>query len=693
MLFFIAGTQLVPLAMKNITILILLFVSFCVYSQRGLPSNANTDGGQERDSISTGLTDNAQMVTPDIEGAASASQGQSIANRLLKKANLYYEKMWYAEAAPIFEQLLKEYPQKQTVETLQKVGDSYYFISDMEKANIWYEKMFSQYRKNMGEEAFFKYVHSLKGVGKYAKARRIMNLIDKKVSGVDDPEMLKAMALDVKKNITLKNLDINSKYSDFSPTFYKKDQLVFSSSRDSSYLFTRTYLWNREPFLDFYVGNIDAITNGSGGKIEKMPKALNSRYHEAGAAFTADGTTIYFTRNNSKGRKLKRDVKGVNNLKLYKAKMVKGKWSEAKELPFNDNSYSVGHPALSPDGKKLYFVSDMPGGYGKTDIYVVDVLGNDQYSEPKNLGRTVNTKSKEVFPFITDNTLYFSSDRSFGFGGLDVYSAKYERELFEIAINIGQPINSKNDDFSYIVNEDSKTGYFASNRDGGKGNDDIYAFEEFVIEEDEHSAIVGVIVGETSGETVAMATVQLLDSASQIIATVETDEHGGFEFKNLEYNTRYTLRTEKTNFEEKIVVVDTEEKSQVSINVLLPDEKKPAFERGAIYFDFDRHQLPEGAKEKLDELVQLWDDFPDMVVKIASHTDSRGAKAYNQFLSQKRADATKAYLLSKGVKEHHIESAIGYGEEQPINDCIDGVRCPEDLHRSNRRSEFIITDY
>src|SRR5690606_6461404 len=237
---------------------------------------------------------------------------------------------------------------------------------------------------------------------------------------------------------------------------------------------------------------------------------------------------------------------------------IDGKWAKAKELPFNSDRYSMGHPALSPDGKKLYFISDMPGSMGETDIFVVDILGDDKYSRPKNLGPGINTERKEMFPYVTDKKLYFSSNGRVGLGGLDVYEALLDEEGgFKEAINLGQPINSERDDFSYIVDENTNKGYFASNRMGGQGDDDLYSFGRLKHEEEVRSTVAGEVNELVTGEPMPNALVSLLDG-NNILKEMVTPDDGSFVFGDLDPETQYTVKVSKSEFFDNIISVRTE---------------------------------------------------------------------------------------------------------------------------------------
>jgi len=393
----------------------------------------------------------------------------------------------------------------------------------------------------------------------------------------------------------------------------------------------------------------------------------------------------------------------LNHLKIYVSNKVDGEWTDAEEVSFNSDKYSTGHPALSPDGKKLYFVSDMPGTIGQTDIFVVDVLGENTFSEPRNLGPEINTERKEMFPFVNDKKLYFSSNGHVGLGGLDVYEVAYtEEEGFQEVKNVGQPVNSNLDDFSYIVNEESQKGYFASNRASGKGDDDIYSFKRLVVEEvpTSSNAIAGVVTELVTGDIMPQALVELLDENGIKLKEMVANDDGSFMFEDLDADTKYTIKATKDEYFENIQDVTSAENDTVSVDLTMRKLKEMiAIEDGIrklktemIHFDFDKSNIRRDASEELDKLVEVMTEYPNMVIRIESHTDSRGARAYNKYLSDKRAKSTRAYIIAQGISANRIESAIGYGEERLLNECNGTVRCTEQQHFRNRRSEFIVVN-
>ncbi|RIV44626.1 OmpA family protein [Flagellimonas pelagia] len=618
---------------------------------------------------------------------------EGITERLIEKGDDYFNKMWYAEAARIYDIVLEKSEAKHTLELLSKAGDSHYYSGNMEKSYKWYNELYQLYTDDIPEETFFKYTQTLKGTGKYRRAAALTKLFrQKRDEPLNELETVRPLTWKGATSVKIKNMEINSKYSDFSPMFHNGSEIVYASAKDSSFLTTRRYRWTNQPFLDLYV----AKTKNEEGDLfgsRKFSKKINTKYHEASMAFSPDQKTIYFTRNNY-GKRLKRGQNGINHLKIYRSHFINGEWTEAEELPFNSDDFSTGHPTISPDGHKMYFVSDRPGGFGQTDIYVVDIMENGGFSEPENLGRSVNTSAKEMFPYITNNALYFSSNRPMSLGGLDVYKSDYSNGVFSVGINLGEPINSSRDDFSYIIDASGEKGYFASNRKGGKGDDDIYSFHYTL----NLNAVSGSVQDAATGEMMDGAKVSLLDKDGQLLAETTTDDSGSYTFKNLDPLSEYGVKAQQKGYFDDLVPFRTKENVDIAVSqhlkkiekIMGGEKAKKPFEPNAVHFAFDSYKIGPKAAEELDKLVAALKENQDLALKIESHTDAVGSNAYNKYLSDRRAKATRDYIVSQGIDPSRILSAIGYGEERLLNDCSDGKHCPPDMQRLNRRSEFIL---
>ncbi len=656
----------------------------------GVPPSSNT-------SLDTKNTNSADFVE-HLDGLSDKKLVEYLgekgrAEKLIEKGDDYFDKMWYAEAARVFDIVLEKTEAKHTSQLLSKAGDSHYYTGNLEKAYEWYHELYQLYPDEMQEGTFFKYSQTLKGIKKYRRAAALTKIArQKRDQPLNELEKINSNTWKGAYTVKIKNLGINSRYSDFSPMFHNGSDIVYASAKDTLFLTSRRYRRTNQPFLDLYVAK-RRNEEGDLSSPRKFSKKINTKYHEASMAFSPDQKTIYFTRNNY-GKRLKRDINGINHLKIYRSRFTNGEWGKAEELPFNSEDYSTGHPTVSPDGTKMYFVSDRPGGFGETDIYVVNIYGNGAFSEPKNLGRAINTEDKEMFPYVTENALYFSSDRPMGFGGLDVYKSDGSNERFSVGVNLGQPINSNRDDFSYIIDSSGEKGYFASNRKGGKGDDDIYSFAYTL----NLNAIVGSVENESTGEAVNKANISLYSNEGKLINEAVSDTAGNYLFKNLGSTTSYTVVAKKKGFVRDSLPVETKENKNIAVTQFLKKLNKPTdnrsivdtFEPSDVFFDFDSFKITPRSAQELDKLVAVLKENESLSLKIESHTDAIGSKAYNKYLSDKRAKSTKAYLISHGIDSSRIISAVGCGEERLLNNCSDGKPCTTDQHRLNRRSEFIL---
>jgi hypothetical protein len=311
--------------------------------------------------------------------------------------------------------------------------------------------------------------------------------------------------------------------------------------------------------------------------LPKLISKISTTFHEGPICFNPDETFVYYTRNNISKGKNRRDQKGIQNLKLYSAKVdASGKWMDEVETTLNSKDYSIGHPAISNNGKTIYFASDMPGGFGGADLYMADLNPDGSIGKPINLGKDVNTEAQEMFPWISsDGLLFFSSNGHIGLGGLDVFVMSIEKDgkTFGNLTNVGKPVNSQNDDFALTFNKDGKTGYFSSNRAGGKGDDDIYSFQltkpfEFKIE------LKGTVLDQNSKQNLAGSTVNLIDSKGNVIATVVSDDKGNYNFDVLP-NMEYTIVAQNKDYSENKISIKTTSPSGNSIKADIELVKTP----------------------------------------------------------------------------------------------------------------------
>lgn len=622
----------------------------------------------------------------------------------LKKADKLFETLAYVDAAKAYEDYLAT-EDKPGLQTIKNAADSYYYIDDNRNAVKWYQRLYDLQGDAMEEKYFLRYVQSLKGATDFAKADQLTKdyLTRKGDQKAIAHYMAQKRILDSLSNAkplyNVKNLDVNSTKSDFGTTFYG-EKVVFASSRDTTKFNQKLYSWNKQPYLDLYVADRSDV-DGSLFNVQKFLPNVVEKYHEAAVAFAPDMETVYYTTNIvSKNNKPKLDRSRTNNFQIIKGKLEPdGKLANPQKLFFNSEKYSVGHPALSEDGKWLFFASDMPGGYGESDLYVVTVADDGTMGSPQNLGPEINTIGNEMFPFFRDGTLYFSSDGHYGLGDLDVYESRFTApSAFSEVKNLGAPVNSNRDDFAYIINTGKTFGYVSSNRGNGKGDDDIYYFTKG--KPICNQVISGMVGDAKSKEPIAGATVKVYDQFGDLITETTTDAAGKYKV-TVPCAKKVKLAANKPNYSTDTKELETKSVNDAEIpdinfelskyeDLVVKDKGKEKIIVNPIYFEYDKWNITPQAAEELDRVVFVMTNFPNVRIKIESHTDSRGKDAYNMKLSDNRAKSTQTYIISKGIDPSRIESAVGYGESRLVNKCSNGVKCAEEDHLKNRRSDFII---
>lgn len=681
------------------------------------------------------------------------------------RAKRFFDRTYYAEAIVLYEKLVDHKPSEETIKNL---ADSYYYTNDLIKAQQYYRLLMHKYKDNLDRDYYFKYAHTLKASGAL-EANEILKEYYEKSAHVEDLNLFKKQFKELE-NITaigarfeIKNLALNTSNSEFGAVKYK-DNLVFAGVKAKPGLFDKRYKWDNETYL-----NLVEIPIKNSNVADSIPhyfaKEIKTGMHESNAIFTKDGKTMYFTRNNSKnGNKRKNDDK-ISNLQIFKAELVNGKWENVVALPFNSPNYSAEHPALNQDESIMYFASDMPGSLGSFDIYSVNI-NKGAFDTPKNLGSLINTNKREQFPFVSeDDKLYFSSDGHLGYGSLDVFVSQIKSDEYSSPLNIGLPLNSNYDDFSFYMDSTTKEGFFASNRAGGKGSDDIYGFKETkdLIVEDCKQFIVGTITDVDTKLPLENAIVVLQDSENKELNRLTTAADGKFSFdvscetafRVLSSKEKYSselrvlasgkirnanneasmalkslevLRQEEQQIaetkrkEEELDRVRKKEKEALEVIVLKEAQKKAKADEivaaeikknekikqiistekdvikdkdrliiktNPIYFDYNLWYIRKESKVILERVVELMKKYPEMVIEIGSHTDSRGDDKFNENLSEKRANSTRDFVIQSGIAAKRVQ-AKGYGESVPIIKCKTDESCLEEEHELNRRSEFVI---
>ena len=511
---------------------------------------------------------------------------------------------------------------------------------------------------------------------------------------------------DYTEDYDLVNLSINSYDSDFGVAYFGKDKVIFSSTRKDSENSSKKWKGNNQRFLNFYMGELNE--DGDVESYENLEGKGNSRFHESNAVFNKKRTKVYFTRNSYYQDKKILSRSRIMKLSIYIADVdEKGKWINIVPFPYNSEEYSNGHPTLSLDGKTMYFASDMPGSVGKTDIFKVDIKETGTFTLPVNLGGNVNTPGREMFPFIAaDGTLYFSSDYHEGLGKLDIF--KTDSDELELAAiqNIGEPFNTRRDDFSFVLNNNLREGFFSSNRPNGKGDDDIYYFESNkifeVIEEIAEPEVVceniikGAVTDADSGEILPGSLVEIMDVKGNTLFKVKVGEDGYYEY-DATCSTKYFVKGSKSLYITKEFLLETnsavgqEMLADISlISEVVKRDGKIIIDIESIYFDYDSAEITPRAATELDKVIAFMDKYPKVIIEGGSHTDARGSNQYNMKLSQRRAKSTVGYIRFNGHFNEDRISARGYGETLLVNGCKDGVKCQESEHALNRRTEFVL---
>ncbi|WP_242604875.1 OmpA family protein [Flavobacterium subsaxonicum] len=621
----------------------------------------------------------------------------------LRKADKLFAQLAYVDAAKTYEEYLEGEKEPGT-ETIMKVADCYYYTGNMASALRWYTKLHEVLGNKIDDKYFNRYLQALRAEENYKKADELLKqrlelkgdkaMTQRFIGQKKHLDSLNALP----SNYTVTNIAANTDKADFGTAFYG-NQIVYSSSKDTTKVGGKTYVWNDQPFLELFVADRNA-SDGSFFNEKKFIPKEQTQYHNATLTFTPDLKTVYYSSNTvKKNDRLNNGKNGTNNIEVIKGNIDGDKLTNVEKLPFDSKEYSVGHPALSADGKWLFFVSDMPGGYGDTDIYVAEVFGDGKVGTPQNLGPKINTPGREMFPFINDSILYFSSDGHYGLGGLDVFESRRIKDLeFGEPQNLGKPVNSNLDDFAFITDKEQKFGYFSSSRKGGKGDDDIYYFTKTM--PDCKQWVSGKVTNAKYKMAINQADVKVTDKYGDVIASAKTKEDGTYRLE-VPCGSKITIEASKPNHTKASREKDTsktpgEEIKNVDFELSNYDDlvkKEDNMEKvdiNPIFFDFDKWDITPQAATELDKVVYIMKNFPSLVIKIESHTDSRGKDDYNLRLSDNRAKSTYNYIIEKGIDPGRIESVKGYGETQLRNKCSNGVKCTDEEHLLNRRSDFII---
>ncbi len=689
-------------------------------------------------------------------------------------ADEYYLKEEYAKCVEMYDELAEKAisgHKKGKLENILKAAESHFHLFQMKEAIVHYKELYS--RNELTEHDRMHFIDALRYVEEYEFCSKIAResaelfpenvFFNRLVKNENNFNMLFMDSAFYK----VKEASINSGKGDFSPAYFNHS-LVFTSKAENTGFLTQKYGWDGHYYLN--------ILQSEFGKdsVLQSPKMLKkhfvSKAHDGPVSFNENNTEMIITKN-TLGKKKGKDV---IVLSLYFSYFKDGEWGGLIPFPYNNDKYNVGHGVLSHDGNKLYFVSDMPGGFGETDIYVSERRG-DGWSEPKNLGEKVNTERKEMFPFVHDGKLYFASNGHFGLGGLDIFETSDDGST--MPKNIGYPVNTSKDDFGLIFDHSQRKGFLSSNR--GDHIDRIYhvekrkaniqlivnvfekykelesvpqqpvtivnmetdekltfttdslgtfttnidanteyriytSKEEFILLKEEGVLTENIrkdtiikrdlilkpttiqihirVVEKGSGKVIPFATTTITDYGSKTDTTLTTDENGLVTL-TVDRNKILWAHGAKKGFIDADISFNTANENDKVFDIeltLSPIRKGETFKLENIFYDLNKSTLREESKASLDKLAQFLLDN-DLKIELSAHTDSRGSSSYNQRLSQARAQSCVNYLLSKGVAKKNIR-AKGYGETRLVNRCKNGVKCSEEEHQENRRTEVKILE-
>ena len=622
----------------------------------------------------------------------------SYGQKSLRKADAYYFEYDYAQAANAYEESLEQGSELSLEQKLnlsesyfktkkyKKSADNYLLaykqdtLVDNRHLNMWLESL-----EILSEDRMIDSIISVKASEKNKEFYENIAFNRSLLTGDGNEDF----------NYNIFNLEGNSAQSDFSPSFYG-ERMLFTSGRPEKN--KKEYGPSGESYLDIYVARLDGV-----GQIS-VPNVFTgiseSDYHKATPYFSEKLNSIFYIASNVENGNLAFDENDKNALAI-------GMKPETGAFRFllRDLSTSFYYPFYDENSNRLYFAAEFDEGYGGTDIYYVNTNNGQVMSAPINLGPRINTPGNEIAPFMFENSFYFSSDVFYGLGGMDMYRSNILTEDdYGIPINLGSAINSSADEFGFIIKRkgDGLLGYFASNREGGKGDDDIYGFMVNQKPGLKTLTLRGKITEPYGNQTeIPNALVKLLDTDGTIISKIMSDKNGRYRFE-IPWRDEVILQASKERYSlytEKMVVAtgdDQETNFNVDIGLSLYDdlveekEGQKVVKLKKFYFARGKSNLTLETTAELDKVVGLVKSFPNIKLSIETYTDSRGGTNTNLRLTKQRSNAIKKYLIENGVSGSNILSSTGFGEQKILNNCKNGVYCLDFLHKKNQRSLIVI---
>lgn len=613
----------------------------------------------------------------------------------LAKGDYFFEKRMYLEAIAEYEEALAENIVFDRYKMTKRIAQTYKMLFDYEQADKWYGELVLFTEKN---EPIHQFNHALIlcNLEKYEEAKKsfkayftLIDQLDKyaQYEGICDWAITHK---DEAAEIEVLQTNIETGGRSLGIDFFKEG-LVYASPQDSDFTKKTVYY-----DLAYSKRTSEAMFDSS----EVLKGALNHSFYEGTPSFSESGKLLYYTGNateKTKYRDRKRKKKnlqiskdGVNILYIYQSKKENGEWSKGSALSFNSREYDCAFPFILNDSR-LFFCSNMEGGFGGFDLYYVDKINDSLWSAPVNLGAQVNSALDELYPYVDSDTLYYSSKGKKGFGGADIFKAYIKGDEFSKPVNVGKPYNSSKDDFSFIINNEERRGYFSSNREGKNGYDYIY---EFNIPE-QPDTISGLALNKLNEHPIKDLEVKLhrMDTAGLPVLeeTFLTDGSGKVQLI-LEKHVEFLVTFYHTGFESQTFEIPAEERTDIvarfGMLLFMPIPKKnDVIKIDNIYFDYNKATIKEESFPVLQVIADYLTKNSEIRVELSAHTDSRGSASYNLRLSSKRAASVVKHLIEKGIPKSRLVPK-GYGESKLVNKCGNNVECSEEEHQENRRVEM-----
>ncbi|WP_405380480.1 OmpA family protein [Maribacter sp. LLG6340-A2] len=603
-----------------------------------------------------------------------------------------------------YEKAIAEYKSEMAKRTLANgqllnLADAYFQTGKFDDAS----KLYLEVNKNDTIMTVNQFNKLLQSLSKNSERDRVKTFLRSKADKLS-PELLENAEFNFSlmeiatdnSNTIISGIGANSAQGDFSPAFYK-DGLLFSSSRLQKS--KGVYEPSGESYLDIYFGKFGA--DGELVDVEVFDQIPNSKFHKSTPYYSEKYASFYYILSNTENEELAYDENGKNALAIGILR-DNGKF----RFLLKDLSTSFYYPFLDDKTGRLYFAANFDDSYGGTDLYFVYTNNGQIVSAPKNLGPRVNSPGNEISPYIHNGSLYFSSDIFYGFGGMDIYKSNIlDGDAYTIPVNLGSGINTVADDFGFIIKEGDNndlTGYFSSNRAGGKGGDDLYRFSLNNTPGLKTFTLKGKVVNLTNKVGLDKVSIKLLDGDGEVLKETSSTTDGDYRIE-VPWSSQITVQTSKEGYSQLATTYSEEGMEDLqnkSINMglvkledlLTNKEDKTILKLDKFYFDKGKSTMNAQVEKELNKVVDAVMHFPNLRMVIENHTDSRGSSAYNKRLSTDRANTIKNYLIEKGVSPNNIVDVVGFGEEKIKNNCTNGAYCLDFLHKQNERTLIVVVD-